>query len=127
MDRISPIFVYAFILTISRSELLPVIFGFFVTEMWPLIDVRICSCSIYLDIPAQSLELGPFTARKHCSGAIVRFSDNYSFEKVLSGIPSECPDQAKYLVRSDLGLICLQRLWTDHTSTESLAIISSRD
>ena len=33
MDRISPNFVYAFILTISRLGLLPVIFGLFVTEL----------------------------------------------------------------------------------------------
>ena len=33
MDRISPNFVYAFILTISRLGLLHVIFGLFVTEL----------------------------------------------------------------------------------------------
>ena len=61
MDRISPSFVYAFILTIYRL-LLPVIFCLFITELRPLIDVRIVfllnifsfSCSI-------SLELGLFT------------------------------------------------------------------
>ena len=41
MDRISPNFVFAFILTISRLGLLHVIFCLFVTELWPLIDVRI--------------------------------------------------------------------------------------
>ena len=41
MDRISPNFLDAFILTISRLGLLPVIFCLFVTELWPLIDVRI--------------------------------------------------------------------------------------
>ena len=41
MDRISPNFVYAFILTISRLELLPVIFCLYVTELCPLIAVRI--------------------------------------------------------------------------------------
>ena len=41
MDRISLNFVYAFILIISRLGLLPVIFCSFVTELWPLIDVRI--------------------------------------------------------------------------------------
>ena len=40
MDRISTNFVYGFILTISRLGLLPVIFCLFVTESWPLIDVR---------------------------------------------------------------------------------------
>ena len=41
IDRSSPNFVYAFILTRSRLGLLPVMFCLFVTEMWPLIDVRI--------------------------------------------------------------------------------------
>ena len=41
MDRISQNFVYAYILTISRLEWLPVIFCSFVTELWPLIDARI--------------------------------------------------------------------------------------
>ena len=41
MDRISQNAVYAFKLTISRLGLLLVIFCLFVTELWPLIDVRI--------------------------------------------------------------------------------------
>ena len=41
MDRISPNFVYAFILTIFRLGLLPVIFGLFITEICPRNDVRI--------------------------------------------------------------------------------------
>ena len=48
MDRISPNFVYAFILTIFRLGLLPVIVGLFITEIWPTIDVRI-------SFPAQCL------------------------------------------------------------------------
>ena len=41
MDIISPNFVYAFILTRSKFELLPVILLFLVAELWPLIYVRI--------------------------------------------------------------------------------------
>ena len=64
MGRISPNFVYAFILTISRLGLLPVIFSLFVTDyLWSLSDGRILfllnvfrfSCSI-------SSELDCFTA-----------------------------------------------------------------
>ena len=63
MDRISPNFVNAFILTISRLVLLPVILCLFVTGLWPLFDVKILfllnafrfSCSI-------SLETGLLTA-----------------------------------------------------------------
>ena len=42
-DRILPtiIYMYSFMLTRSRLELLPVMFRLFVTELWPLIDVRI--------------------------------------------------------------------------------------
>ena len=40
IDRISSKFVYALMLTRSRLGLLPVIFQKFVTELWPLIDVR---------------------------------------------------------------------------------------
>ena len=81
MDRISPNFVYAFILTISRLGLLPVIFGLFVTELWPLIDARILFLlNVFRIFYSISIELGLFTARKkRCSGAIVRFSDNSSF------------------------------------------------
>ena len=69
MDRISPNFVYAFILTISRLGLLYVIFCLFVSELWPLINVRIlfllnvftCYCSI-------SLELDLLPHEKHYSG-----------------------------------------------------------
>ena len=63
MGRISPNFVYAFKLTISRFGLLSVIFCLFVTELWSLSDGRILfllnvfrfSCSI-------SSELDFFTA-----------------------------------------------------------------
>ena len=41
LDRILPNFVYALILTRSRMVLLPVIFCEFVTELGPLIGVRI--------------------------------------------------------------------------------------
>ena len=40
-DRIPPNVVYAFIYIESRLRLSPVIFCLFVTELWPLIDVRI--------------------------------------------------------------------------------------
>ena len=40
MDRILQSFAYALILTRSRFGLLPAIFRKFVTESWPLIDVR---------------------------------------------------------------------------------------
>ena len=56
MNRISPNFVHAFILTISRLGLLPVISGLFVTELWPLHDVKIFRFSSTI-----SLELGLFT------------------------------------------------------------------
>ena len=39
MDKISPNFECALIVTRSRLGLLPVIFCKFVTELWPLIDV----------------------------------------------------------------------------------------
>ena len=76
MDRISPNFVYAFILTISRLGFVTVT-CIFVTELWPLIDVRIF-------FPAQCLQIfllnifrtWPFLLhKKRCNGAIVRFSD----------------------------------------------------
>ena len=41
MDRFLPIFLYRLILTRPRLGLLRVIFGKFVTELWPLIDARI--------------------------------------------------------------------------------------
>ena len=41
MDRISPNFIYAFMLTISRLGLLHFIFCTFVTELWPLIYSKI--------------------------------------------------------------------------------------
>ena len=65
MDRISA--KYSFILKRSWLGLLPVIFGLFVAESWPLIYVRI------------SLELRLFQREKRCSGTIVRFSDNSSY------------------------------------------------
>ena len=55
MDRILTNFVYAFILTISKLGLLPVIFFVFVTELWPLIDVRILFLLKSLYFPAQYL------------------------------------------------------------------------
>ena len=41
IDRNSPNFIFAFILTRSRLRLLPSMFCLFVAELWPLIDVRI--------------------------------------------------------------------------------------
>ena len=52
MDRISPNFVNAFILTRSRLRLLPV-----VAELWPLIDVRI-------SFPLSIFRTGPFYSMK---------------------------------------------------------------
>ena len=50
------IYMHALIMTTSRLGLLAVIFCFFVTELWPLIDVsEFCTCSISLDFPAQYL------------------------------------------------------------------------
>ena len=72
MDRISPNFIYAFILTRSTLGLSAVIFGKFVSMLWPLIDVRI---RLTLNILRNS---GLLLCAKHCSGAIVRFSDNSS-------------------------------------------------
>ena len=40
-DRFSSNFIYAFILTRSSLGLLPVIYDLFVTELWPLVCVRI--------------------------------------------------------------------------------------
>ena len=60
MDRIPPNFVYAFI---SRLELLHIIFCLFVTELWPLIDVRILFLlNVFRFIFSMSLEVGLFTA-----------------------------------------------------------------
>ena len=53
--------------------LLNVIFRTFVSELWPLIDVRI---TLPLNILRHS---GLLLHARHCSGAIVRFSDNSSF------------------------------------------------
>ena len=41
MDRISPNFMYAFILTRSTMKLLHIIFHTFVPELWALIDSKI--------------------------------------------------------------------------------------
>ena len=49
------------------------IFRKFVRELWPLIDVRI---ALTLNILRNS---GLLLHAKHCSGAIVRFSDSSSF------------------------------------------------
>ena len=51
IDRNSPNFIYAFILTRSRWELI-VIFCLFVIMQWPWIDVRILFCSMSLDFTA---------------------------------------------------------------------------
>ena len=78
VDRISPNYV-AIILTISRLGLLPVIFCLFVTELWPLIDVRMLFLlNVFTFYCSISLELGLLLHEKNCSGAIVRFSDNSS-------------------------------------------------
>ena len=52
--------------------LLAVIFRKFVRELWSLIDVRI---TLPLNIPRHS---GLLLHARHCSEAIVRFSDNSS-------------------------------------------------
>ena len=62
MDRISPNFICALILTRCRFGLLPVIFHKFVIELWALSDVFCSMKSLY-------------------NGAIVRFSDNSSCAK----------------------------------------------
>ena len=77
MDIISPNFIYALILTRSTLALLAVIFRKFVRELWPLIDVRI---TLLLNIARN---YGHLLHAKHCSGAIVRFSDNSSFDLLL--------------------------------------------
>ena len=46
IDRISPNFIYAFILTRSSLGLLHVIFHTFVPKLWPLIYAKILFCSI---------------------------------------------------------------------------------
>ena len=73
MDRFRPNFILLFILTKSKLGLLAVIFRKFVRELWSLIDVRI---TLPLYILRNS---GLLLHAKHCSGAIVRFSDNSSF------------------------------------------------
>ena len=110
MDRISPNFIYAYILTrstlglshiifrifvadlwplilfplnilrtLTRSTLglLAVIFRKFVRELWPLIDVRI---ALPLNILRHS---GLYLHARHCSGAIVIFSDNSSYSRII--------------------------------------------
>ena len=57
----------------SNLGLLAVIFCKFVREIWPLIGVRI---TLPLKILRNS---GLLLHAKHCSGAIVRFSDNTSY------------------------------------------------
>ena len=72
MDSISPVFLYAFILAFSRLGFLPVMFCLFITELWPLIDVRILFLLNVLDFSCSiSLELGLLLHEKRCSGAIV--------------------------------------------------------
>ena len=69
MDRISPNFVYAFILTISRLGLLYVIFCLFVSELWPLINVRILFLlNVFTFYCSISLELDLLPHEKRCSG-----------------------------------------------------------
>ena len=76
MDRISPNFVYAFILTRSRLGLLHVIFCFFVRE--PLINVRnLFLLNIFMNLAFLQHE-------KRCSGTIVRFSDNSSLHVIIN-------------------------------------------
>ena len=120
MDRISPNFVYEFILTRSTLRLLHIIFGTFVPELWPLIYsknlfmlnilrtngqiltklyltiytdkiyVGIVSChfsqfvrelwpfiDVRITLPLHILRhFGLILHARHCSWAIVRFSDN---------------------------------------------------
>ena len=121
MDRISPNFLYAFILTISSLGLLHIIFCTYVPELWPLISqkklfllnilgtngqiltklsITIYSDKIYIVIVSchfsQICKLWPLIDvritlplnilrhsglllhARHCSRAIVRFSDNSS-------------------------------------------------
>ena len=73
MDKFSPNFILLFILTRSKFGLLAVIFRKFVRVFWPLIDVRIM---LPLNILRHS---GLLLHARHCSRAIVRFSDNSSF------------------------------------------------
>ena len=68
-----PNFNKLFILTRSMLGLLAVNFRKFVRELWPLIDVRI---TLPLNIMRYS---GLLLHAWHCSGTIVRFSDNSSF------------------------------------------------
>ena len=49
IDRISPNFIFALLLTRSRLGLLHIIFVLFETELWPLIYVRIVFLLIYLE------------------------------------------------------------------------------
>ena len=119
MDRISPNFVYAFILTRSKLGSLHIIFGTFVPELWPLIYFKnlfllnilrtkgLILTKLYITIYTDKIyfgivschfsqfvrELWPFIDvritlplnilrhsglllhARHCSGAIVRFSE----------------------------------------------------
>ena len=73
MDRISPNFVNAFIFTSSRLGLLPSIFCLFITELWPLIDVRILFL-LYI------FRTWPFNSMKSAeTGLSSKISDNSSF------------------------------------------------
>ena len=123
MDRISPNFIYAFILTRSRLGLLLIIFRTFVPELWPLIYAKMFVSAQYLEniwidfdqtiltrstlgllavifrkfvrelwplidvrimLPLNILRnSGLLLHAKHCSGTIVRFSDNSSFHRCI--------------------------------------------
>ena len=84
------------ILTRSMLGLLAVTFRKNVRELWPLIDVRI-SLNILRNY-------GLFLHTKHCSGAIVKFSDNSSFNLTteidewvnISQIEHTCKRQSIY-------------------------------
>ena len=52
----------------------------FVRELWPLIDIRI---TLQLNTQRHS---GLLLHARHCSGAIVRFSDNSSFNSYLPAL-----------------------------------------
>ena len=123
MDRLSPNFIYAFIMTRSTLGLLHIIFRSFVTELWPLIYAKMFVSAQYHEnkwtdfdqtiltrstlgmlaviffkfvrelwplidvrimLPLNILRnSGLLLHAKHCSGAIVRFSDNSSFHRCI--------------------------------------------
>ena len=57
MDRISPNFVCVFILIRSMLGLLPVLFFIFLTELWPLMNVRISfQLNVFITWPFYSMK-----------------------------------------------------------------------